>query len=103
MSEPGGYLLFEERHGPHGFLSSIVLCTLRPVCQAERRDSNYPIRLPHLHSPGIMAFTANLKFLLAIFFTAGVAAADGGDDFSNNLFSDLAPYVLSSILSPLMC
>ncbi|CAM1508997.1 Fc.00g027360.m01.CDS01 [Cosmosporella sp. VM-42] len=38
-----------------------------------------------------MTFPANLKFLLAIFFTAGVGAADSGDDFSNNVFSDLAP------------
>lgn len=39
-----------------------------------------------------MAATGNLKFLFAILF-AGFVAADSGDDFSNNLFSDLAPYV----------
>jgi hypothetical protein len=40
-----------------------------------------------------MSVAENLKFLLAISF-AGYVAADPGDDFSNNLFSDLGPYVL---------
>jgi hypothetical protein len=37
-----------------------------------------------------MALAGNRKFLFAVFF-AGCLAADSGDDFSNNLFSDLAP------------
>ncbi|KAH7243933.1 hypothetical protein B0J15DRAFT_451668 [Fusarium solani] len=38
-----------------------------------------------------MAAAEILKLLLAISFVDHVAAADSGDDFSNNLFSDLAP------------
>ncbi|KAH9206686.1 hypothetical protein DL95DRAFT_450718 [Leptodontidium sp. 2 PMI_412] len=37
-----------------------------------------------------MSVAGNLKFLFAISL-AGYVAADAGDDFSNNLFSDLAP------------
>ncbi|KAJ2895143.1 hypothetical protein MKZ38_006860 [Zalerion maritima] len=37
-----------------------------------------------------MVVAKNLSFLLALLF-AGCVAADAGDDFSNNLFSDLAP------------
>ncbi|KAH7318070.1 hypothetical protein B0I35DRAFT_478607 [Stachybotrys elegans] len=37
-----------------------------------------------------MAAARDIKFLIALLL-AGVAAADDGDDFSNNLFSDLAP------------
>ncbi|GJC82648.1 hypothetical protein ColLi_05486 [Colletotrichum liriopes] len=41
-----------------------------------------------------MAITIRIQFLFAIFFAMCVTmcvAADDGDDFSNNLFSDLAP------------
>ena len=34
-----------------------------------------------------------LRLLVGVFFVACVGA-DAGDEFSNNLFSDLAPYVL---------
>ncbi|KAK1770501.1 ankyrin repeat-containing domain protein [Phialemonium atrogriseum] len=37
-----------------------------------------------------MSVTVNLRFLPVLLF-AGCVAADTGDDFSNNLFSDLAP------------
>ncbi|GKT57048.1 ankyrin repeat protein [Colletotrichum tofieldiae] len=37
-----------------------------------------------------MAITISIQFLFALFFAMCVAA-DDGDDFSNNLFSDLAP------------
>ena len=42
-----------------------------------------------------MLIVRNLELLLAL-LVAGCVAADTGDDFSNNLFSDLAPYVLPS-------
>ncbi|EJT69327.1 hypothetical protein GGTG_12946 [Gaeumannomyces tritici R3-111a-1] len=38
-----------------------------------------------------MSAAERLKFLLVLLFAGCVAAADAGDDFSNNLFSDLAP------------
>ncbi|KAL8365070.1 hypothetical protein RB595_004064 [Gaeumannomyces hyphopodioides] len=38
-----------------------------------------------------MSAAENLKFLLVLLFAGYVAAADAGDDFANNLFSDLAP------------
>jgi hypothetical protein len=39
-----------------------------------------------------MLAAKQLRLLFGVFFAAFVTA-DTGDDFSNNLFSDLAPYV----------
>lgn len=41
-----------------------------------------------------MALAWSLRFGFAIILINVTAASDNGDDFSNNLFSDLAPYVL---------
>lgn len=42
-----------------------------------------------------MLATKPLRLLVGVCLVACVATADDGDDFSNNLFSDLAPYVIS--------
>lgn len=39
-----------------------------------------------------------VRLLAGAFLAACVAATDDGDDFSNNLFSDLAPYVMLTVL-----
>jgi hypothetical protein len=41
--------------------------------------------------------TAKPLRLLAGASLVGSVAADAGDDFSNNLFSDLAPYVMQTV------
>lgn len=49
-----------------------------------------------------MPFAWKLAFLVVLH--AARVAADGGDDFSNDLFSDLAPYVNVSVtLKPVDC
>jgi hypothetical protein len=42
-----------------------------------------------------MLLADELRFVFVLSF-ANYVAADSGDDFSNNLFSDLAPYVTHS-------
>lgn len=59
----------------------------KPTVKIQSASSTFPI------STCNMSVTENLRFLLVLLF-AGCVAADTGDDFSNNLFSDLAPYVL---------
>ncbi|KAK7421581.1 hypothetical protein QQX98_002048 [Neonectria punicea] len=46
-----------------------------------------------------MLATKQLRFLIGAYLITCVAAGDAGDDFSNNLFSDLAPYVQPSELA----
>jgi hypothetical protein len=57
--------------------------TYRPI-------SNYPQTVSS-HVEPTMAGLMKAIALVAMLIAAPAAAADDGDDFSNNLFSDLAP------------
>lgn len=46
----------------------------------------------------------NPTTILVVFaMVVPVAAGDNGDDFSNNLFTDLAPYAFSATRKPVRC
>lgn len=49
--------------------------------------------------PATMSITRFFRLLVGLWLVAGVAGeGSGGDEFANNLFSDLAPYVTRFIL-----
>lgn len=43
-----------------------------------------------------MAFNSHTWPLTAVILFGSPVVAEGGDDFTNNLFSDLAPYVMTA-------
>ena len=79
---------------PHGSVrSSELITTAKPTLLNRRRAVSQP-PTPSLPNLGISEMLATMRATAAcavVLFVASAAADDDGDNFSNNLFSDLAP------------